>query len=172
MPARRVNVRKIREILRLSSESRLSQRQIANCCGISKTTVSEYLVRAQRIGLDWSSASELSDEELERRLYPPVAQVPVSERPAVDWSEVHTELKKKAVTLQLLWEEYRQKEPRGYGYSRYCELYSEWRGRSGLSMRQVHRAGEKLFVDYCGATVPVVDGLSGEVREAQIIVAV
>ena len=75
MPARRVNVRKIREILRLSSESRLSQRQIASCCGISKTTVSEYLERAQRIGLDWCSASELSDEELERRLYPPAAKV-------------------------------------------------------------------------------------------------
>src|SRR4051794_34659787 len=143
MPARRISVRKIREILRLLSESRLSQRQIASCCGISKTTVAECLERAQRIGLDWSSASELSDEELEKRLYPPAAKVPISERPAVDWALVHTELKKKGVTLQLLWEEYRQQEPRGYGYSRYCELYSQWRTRSDLSMRQVHRAGEK-----------------------------
>jgi transposase len=172
MPARRISVRKIREILRLSSESRLSQRQIASCCGISKTTVAECLVRAQRIGLDWSLVSGLSDEELEKRLYPPAAKVPVSERPAVDWAAVHTELKKKGVTLQLLWEEYRQREPRGYGYSRYCDLYSQWRTRSDLSMRQVHRAGEKLFVDYCGATVPVVDAVSGEVREAQIFVAV
>lgn len=172
MPARRISVRKIREILRLFSESRLSRRQIASCCGISKTTVSECLERAQRIGLDWSTMCELSDEELERQLYPPAAKVPVSERPAVDWAVVHTELKKKGVTLQLLWEEYRQKEPRGYGYSRYCELYSHWRTRSDLSMRQVHRAGEKLFVDYCGATVPVTHAPSGEVRAAQIFVAV
>jgi transposase len=165
-------MRKIREILRLLSESRLSQRQIASCCGIGKTTVADCLARAQRIGLDWSLASGLSDEELEKRLYPLAAKVPVSERPAVDWAAVHTELKKKGVTLQLLWEEYQQQDPRGYGYSRYCELYSQWRTRSDLSMRQVHRAGEKLFVDYCGATVPVMDAGSGEVREAQIFVAV
>ena len=85
MPARRISVRKIREILRLFSESRLSRRRIARCCGISKTTVGECLERAQGIGLDWSSASGLSDEELERRLYPPAAKVPISERPAVDW---------------------------------------------------------------------------------------
>lgn len=95
-------MRKIREILRLSSESRLSRRQIASCCGISKTTVGECLERARRMGLDWSTALGLSDEELERRLYPPAVPVPVSERPPVDWGGVHTELKKKGVTLQLL----------------------------------------------------------------------
>jgi transposase len=122
--------------------------------------------------LDWSVAAVLSDEELEHRLYPPPALVPAAERPEVDWAGVHSELKRKGVTLRLLWEEYREREPRGYGYSRYCELYGRWRGRADLSMRQVHRAGEKLFVDYSGATVPVVDASTREVREAQVFVAV
>jgi len=165
-------VRKIREILRLLWECGLSQRQVAGCCGIGKTTVVDCMARARRSGLDWSTAAALSDEELEGRLYPPVELVPAAERPTVDWSEVHTELKRKGVTLALLWEEYREREPLGYRYSWYCELYGQWRGRADLSMRQVHLAGEKLFVDYCGATVPVIDASTGEVREAQIFVAV
>jgi transposase len=172
MPARRVSVRKIREMLRLLWECGLSQRQVAGCCGIGKTTVVECVARARRSGLDWSTAALLSDEELEIRLYPPVELVPAAERPAVDWAVVHTELKRKGVTLSLLWEEYREREPRGYRYSWYCELYGQWRGRADLSMRQVHRAGEKLFVDYCGKTVPVVDAGTGEAREAQVFVAV
>ena len=165
-------MRKIREMLRLLWESGLSQRQVAGCCGIGKTTVVDCVARAQRQGLDWPKAAALSDEELERRLYPPAEKVPAGERPVVDWAVVHTELKRKGVTLQLLWQEYRDREPRGYRYSRYCELYAQWRERADLSMRQVHRAGEKLFVDYCGATVPVIDAGTGEVRQAQIFVAV
>ena len=172
MSARRVSVRKIRELLRLLWECGLSQRQVAGCCGIGKTTVAECAARAHLSGLDWSTAASLSDEELEGRLYPPVELVPASERPVVDWAAVHIELKRKGVTLALLWEEYREREPGGYRYSWYCELYRQWRGRADLSMRQVHRAGEKLFVDYCGATVPVVDAGTGEAREAQIFVAV
>lgn len=172
MSARRVSVRKIREMLRLLWECGLSQRQVAGCCRIGKTTVAECVVRARRSGLDWSTAAALSDEELEGRLYPPIELVPASERPVVDWAAVHSELKRKGVTLALLWEEYREREPLGYRYSWYCELYGQWRGRADLSMRQVHRAGEKLFVDYCGPTVPVIDAGSGEVREAQIFVAV
>jgi transposase len=172
MPARRVNVRKIREILRLLWVCGLSQRQVADCCGIGKTTVVECVARARRSELDWSLAAQLGDEMLERRLYPPVERVPAAERPVVEWAVVHTELKGKGVTLSLLWEEYREREPHGYGYSRYCELYGQWRGRVDLSMRQVHRAGEKLFVDYCGATVPVIDAGTGEAHAAQIFVAV
>jgi transposase len=89
----------------------------------------------------------------------------------VDWPQVHQELKKKGVT-HLLWEEYKAREAQGYGYSRYCELYQQWRGRADLTMRQVHVAGEKLFVDYCGQTVPVIDAKTGESREAQVFVAV
>jgi transposase len=172
MSARRVSVRKIRELLRLKWECGLSQRQVAGCCGIGKTTVLDCLGRARRNGLDWATAAALSDGELESRLYPPVEPVPPSDRPPVNWAEVHTELKAKGVTLALLWEEYREKEPLGYGYSSYCDLYAQWRGRVDLSMRQVHRAGAALFVDYCGKTVPVIDADTGEVREAQIFVAV
>lgn len=172
MPARRTSVRKTREILRLLSGSELSQRQIAACCGVSKTTVVECRKRAERAGLGGLEAAGLSDEELDLRLYPPVQRVPELERPAVDWAAVHTELKRKGVTLQLLWQEYQEAQPRGYRYSRFCELYRQWCRRSDLSMRQVHRAGEKVFVDYCGMTVPVVDPSSWQERQAQIFVAV
>jgi transposase len=114
----------------------------------------------------------LSGEELERRLYPPARRVVRREREEVDWAQVHEELKLKGVTLSLVWQEYREGHPDGYQYSRFCDLYRAWRGKLDLCMRQVHRPGEKLFVDYCGATVPVVDAGSGEVRQAQIFVAV
>ncbi len=171
MPARRVCMRKIREILRLLWDCGLSQRQVATCCAVGKTTVADCASRARASGLTWSQMQELSDEALERRLYGP-AVAAVTARPAVDWSEIHRELKSKGVTLQLLWEEHQLQHPAGYRYSRFCELYRRWRGRADLTMRQVHRAGERLFVDYCGQTVPVIDVVSGEVREAQVFVAV
>jgi transposase len=118
------------------------------------------------------AAAALSDTELETRLYPSAEATVLAQRLAVDWPEVHQQLKGKSVTLQLLWEEYRQREPLGYRNSRFCELYRQWRKRIDVTMRQVHRAGEKLFVDYCGQTVPVVDARSGDVHEAQVFVAV
>jgi transposase len=165
-------MRKVREILRLLWDCGLSQRQVSICCGVSKTAVSECGARARRSGLVWAEAQPLGDEELEARLYPPAQAVPSERRAAVDWASVHQELKRKGVTLQLLWEEYQQLEPQGYRYSRYCELYQLWRRRVDVTMRQVHRAGETLFVDYCGPTVPVCDAATGEVREAQVFVAV
>ncbi len=122
-------------------------------------------------GMQPEATRALSGHRLEQRLYPRGEAVSRS-RPAVDWAEVHRELKGKDVTLQLVWEEYREREPQGYSYSRYCELYQGWRRWVDLTMRQVHRAGEKLFVDYCGRTVPVVVSASGEVRQAQVFVAV
>lgn len=172
MPARRVSVRKLREMLRLLWDCGLSQRQVASCCGTGKTTVVECAARARRSGLTWPEVLELSDEALESRLYPRPSAMPALQRPVVDWSQVHQELKGKGVTLQLLWEEYKAREPRGYGYSRYCELYHQWRGQADRTMRQVHVAGEKLFVDYCGQTVAVIDAETGESREAQVFVAV
>jgi transposase len=172
MPARRVSMRKIREILRLLMVCGLSQRQVAACCGSSKTAVAECGARARRSGLSWAEVQPLGDEELERRLYPPPGVVPAEQRAAVDWAAVHQELKGKGVTLQLLWEEYREREPQGYRYSRYCELYQRWRRQADVTMRQVHRAGEALFVDYCGQTVPVIDAATGVVSEAQVFVAV
>jgi transposase len=121
--------------------------------------------------LSWAEVEPMSDDEVERRLFPR-AQAPAPTRPTPQWAEVHSELKRKGVTLQLLWEEYTEDHPEGYRYSQFCELYRRWRGTVDLSMRQVHRAGEKCFVDYAGPTVDVINPRTGEVREAQIFVAV
>ena len=164
-------MRKIREVLRLRHEFGLSQRDIARSCSIGRTTVRDYLSRASAAGLSWPLPSGLDEAAVERLLFPP-APPSGSSRPLPDWSEVNAELRKKGVTLELLWEEYKSVYPEGYQYSRFCELYRDWRGRLKPWMRQDHRAGEKLFVDYAGQTVDVVDALTGEVREAQVFVAV
>jgi transposase len=149
----------------------LGARKTARACGVSHSTVLKYRQRAEEVGLDWPQIEALDETSLERRLFPSVEES--SRRPLPDWSEVHQELQSPGVTLQLVWQEYKAAQgDQGYQYSRFCELYGQWRGRLDLSMRQTHKAGEKLFVDYCGQTVPVTDPLTGEVREAQIFVAV
>lgn len=165
-------MRKVQEVLRLLLVCGLSQRQASRASGVGRASVAEYVERLQKAGLleTWES---LSGEELECRLYPPARRAPLqAERPEADWAAVHEELKRRDMTLSLVWQEYREQHPDGYQYSRFCDLYREWRGKQDLCMRQVHRPGEKLFVDYCGATVPVVDASTGEVREAQVFVAV
>lgn len=165
-------MRKVHEVLRLVLVCGLSQRQTSRACGVGRASVAEYLARAQRAGLSERSLEGWSDEDLDRRLYPLARHVARSERPAVDWAQVHEELKLKDVTLSLVWQEYRERQPDGYQYSRFCELYGAWRRKLDLCMRQVHRAGEKLFVDYCGSTVAVTSAETGEVRQAQVFVAV
>jgi transposase len=165
-------MRKIREVLRLVWVCGLTRRQAAQSCAIGRTTVSEYVERAEAAGLSWAEVEALDGEALERRLFPPPAVVAPGERPVPQWSEVQAELRRPGVTLRLVWEEYRSVHPKGYGYSRFCELYQAWRGRLDLVMRQEHKAGETLFVDYAGQRVPVVDRRTGEVREAQVFVAV
>lgn len=165
-------MRKVQEVLRLLLVCGLSERQASRASGVGRGSVAQYFERAQKAGLleTWGS---LSAEELESRLYPPPRRSPASsQRPEADWAAVHEELKRRDMTLSLVWQEYREQHPDGYQYSRFCDLYRAWRGKLDLSMRQVHRPGEKLFVDYCGATVPVVDANTGEVREAQVFVAV
>ena len=164
-------MRKIREVLRLRWEQGLSCRQIVVSCRIGYGTVCEYLRRAGAAGLTWPLPEGLADTDLERRLFPPPEGVPIAERPLPDWSAIHQELRKKGVTLLLLWEEYRTGNPKAFRYSRFCQLYREWRQAAEPRMRQVHKAGEKLFVDYAGATVPVTDRATGGTREAQIFVA-
>jgi transposase len=115
---------------------------------------------------------KLDEAELERRLFPPAPGVPGGSRLLPDWTEIHGELRRKGVTLFLLWEEYRQANPEGYQYSWFCEQYRRWSEKLDLVMRQEHRAGEKLFVDYAGQTAPVVDPITGEIRDAQIFIAV
>jgi len=173
MSQERLSMRKIVEVLRLKHECHLSNRAIARSCRISHSTVREYLSRAASASLGWPLPPDLSEAELERRLYPEEAAVIVQESKLMpDWKEVHEELKKRHVTLRLLWVEYREAHPDGYGYSWYCELYGEWEAKLDPPMRQKHNAGEKLFLDYTGDTVPITNPETGEVSQAEIFVAV
>ena len=164
-------MRKIREVLRLYFAAALSIRAIARSLGTSPSTVGDYLRRAKVAGLSWPVPESVDDTGLERRLFPapPSSR---TERPLPDWSEVHRELRRKSVTLSLLWQEYKETHPEGLQYSWFCDQYRAWAGKLDLVMRQDHRAGEKLFVDYAGQTVPVVDRETGGVRQAQVFVAV
>ncbi len=173
MPRVRTSMRQIREVLRLKWELGLSHRQVSRSVRISHGTVCDYLERARRGGLSWEKVKALGDAELEERLFPPPpSRKGAGERALPDWAKVHRELTKKAVTLSLLWQEYRECHPDGYGRSRFCELYRIWEGRLDVCLRQDYKAGERLFVDYAGQTVEIVDPTSGEVREAEIFVAV
>ena len=162
-------MRKIREVLRLSAAGR-SQRLIAQSVGIGQSTVGDYLNRARLAGVGWPTT--LDDAALEQALYPPRPPVPSASRPVPDWPTVHHELKRKGVTLFLLWEEYKAERPHGFHYSWFCQHYRRFAGRVDLVMRQSHRAGENTFVDYAGQTVPVVDRQTGEIRTAEVFVAV
>jgi transposase len=168
----RLSMRKIREYLRLRFEACLSHRQIAASLQVSRSSVGEYERRFVAAGLNWPLPEALSDRELERRLFPPPPAVPADTRVVPDWTVVHQELRRPGVTLMLLWEEYRAEHPEGFGYRWFCKRYEDWSGALDVVMRQTHRAGEKLFVDYAGHTVEVVDPASGEIRTAQIFVAV
>ena len=169
MARARLSMRKIREVLRLKA-SGLSFRAIARVCLIGKSTVREYLERAAEAGLTWPLPEGLSEEELERRLFP---GEPVSARkePEPNWGEIHRELRKKGVTRQLLWEEYRRGAPQGYHYSRFCERYRQWTKALLPVLRMPHKAGEKMFVDYAGMSVPYTDRQTGETRDAAVFVA-
>ena len=163
-------MRKIREALRLHAGG-LSNRNIAASIGVGQTAAGEYIRRAARAGLNWPLPADLSDEALEHRLFPVTPTGSAKERPQPDWAQIHRELRKRSVTLMLLWEEHRAVHPDGYGYSQFCERYRQWKGRLSPTMRQTHLAGEKMFVDYAGQTIDILDGLTGEVRTAQLFVA-
>ncbi len=171
MANQRKSMRKIRQVLRLAIEAELGRRQIARSLSMSPTTVGEYLRRAAAAGLGWPLPLTLDDAQLEALLFPAVPPAATDPRPLPDWSAVHRELKHKGVTLMLLWEEYKARDPEGLQYSQFCDRYRSWAGKLDLVMRQYHRAGEKLFVDYAGQTAPVIDRETGEVRQAQIFVA-
>jgi len=164
-------MRKIREALRLKAAG-LTRRQIAISVGVGRTTVGEYLERAERAGVSWPLPDDLDNAALEQRLFPSVGAGKSQARPQPDWAYVHRELRKRSVTLMLLWEEYRGVHPDGYGYSQFCMRYRQWKGRLSPTMRQTHTAGERMFVDYAGQTIEILDGLTGEVAEAQLFVAV
>jgi len=171
MSRERIPMRTIKEVLRLKWSCGQGQRAIAKSCGIAKSTVIEYLRRAGKAGLSWPLPPELDDAALEQLLFPPVIATETP-RPIPVWSDIHRELARKSVTLMLLWDEYKAQYPDGYQYSQFCDLYRAYAKKLDISMRQIHHAGEKLFVDYCGQTVPVIDKSTGEVYKCQIFVAV
>lgn len=166
-------MRKIKDILRLRYEAKLSYRGIAQALNIGYGTVVDYLNRAQQVELNWPLPPDLDERDLGRLLFPTQPVTGQRRFTEPDFPTVFQELKRKGVTKQLLWQEYRQQHPDdGYSYAQFCHRYLEWLGCQQRSMRQVHRAGEKLFVDYCGPTLSVVNPDTGEVKSAQVFVAV
>jgi transposase len=170
----RLSMRKILEVLRLYFAAHMSIRAIARSIQASPSTVGDYVRRARVAGIGWPVPEGMGEREVEAALFPSVvACTPSSvQRPLPDWDWVHRERKRKGVTLSLLWQEYKGEHPEGLQYSQFCERYRRWRKRVDVVMRQHHRAGEKLFVDYAGHTAEVVDPATGEICQAQVFVAV
>jgi transposase len=166
----RLSVRKIREVLRLKLEARLSERQIASAVSVVRSTVQECLRRSGEAGLSWPLPAELDDVALEALLYPVERVAPSFPRP--DFAHIQSELKRKGVTRMLLWQEYRTAHPNGCEYSAFCDHYRAWASTQDAVLRHTHTPGDKLFVDYAGMTAQIVDQQTGEIQEAQIFVAV
>lgn len=166
-------MRKIKEVLRLHHDAGLSRRAVAQALNISYGSAVNYLNRAQQAGLRWPLPSDMDERTLGRMLFPSQPQTGQRRFVKPDYPLIHQELTRKGVTKQLLWQEYREQYPdTGYSYAQFCHRYQQWRGKQQRSMRQVHRAGEKVFVDYCGPTMPIVNPDTGELRQAQVFVAV
>lgn len=166
-------MRKLKEVLRLQSLG-LSQHQIARSCSVSQSTVHEYVSAAQRAGVKWPLPEDWGDQQIEQAVFPQRPDPAIWRKHAEpDWPQIHQELQThKDLTLQLVWQEGRENNPEGYGYSRFCDLYRRWLKKLDLVLRQDHRAGEKMFVDYAGATIPIYDPASGAVNPAAVFVAV
>jgi transposase len=166
-------MRRIRQVLQLHFGAHASARVIAREVGVGRTTVQDYLTRAGAAGLGWPLAPELTDEALEQLLFPaPSCKAGARRHPEPDWAALVREMKRPGVTLAILWEEYNEVHPQAYRYSRFCELFREFERRLSPTMRQTHVAGHKAFIDYSGKKVPIADPLTGEVRMAEIFVAV
>jgi transposase len=173
MPQEGLSMRKIREVLRLRDLG-LLQHEIARSCSISQPTVNRYLQRASAAGLSWPLPEDCDDRRLDELLFRagPERGSPHVHRASVDFAEIHRQRQSnKYVSLQLLWEEYHQSQPEGYRYSQFCELYRQWRRKQDVALRQEHRAGEKMFVDWAGGTIPIYDRESGKAEPASLFVA-
>ena len=164
-------MRRIKEVLRLKFELGLGQRQIARSCSIGQATVNDYLRRAAAAGLQWPLTEEWDDDRIERELFGTRQQPPTppSQRTLPDFPSIHDQLQQhRHLTLQLLWVEYRQAHPDGYGYSHFCERYQKWRRKLDVVLRQEHKAGEKMFVDWAGPTIPIHERTTGLVSQASL----
>lgn len=178
MAKKLLSMRHINEILRLKHEKNLSVREIARSCGLPASTVGDYLKRAQAASLSWPLPEPLSEKELLDRLMGCDGSVdeadsaPPGSRHVPDWAKVHQELRRKGVTLQLLWKEYRRDYPEGYGRSQFCHLYRQWASKVDPVLRQHHQPGDKLFVDWAGQKVPIHNARQGCVDQASLFIAV
>ena len=172
----RHTMRKIREVLRLRHECGCTQRQIQASTGLSKGSVGGYLKRARDAGVGWEVAREMSDAELEARLFKAIGRLEPAGRAAIDFEWVHREMRKTGVTLQTLWVEYQETTRlrgdalRPYQYSQFCDVYSAWKSKLAITMRQTHRAGEKSFVDFSGKKPRLIDASTGEVKDVELFV--
>lgn len=166
-----LSMRKLSEVLRLSLEQKQSVRRIARSCCLARSTVADYLGRARAAELGWPLPDGMDEERLNALLFP-IREGVDATRSQPDMVYIRNELRSQHVTLQLLWEEYRSHTPEGYSYSQYCQLYRNWLGKQAVSLRQEHRAGEKLFVDYAGDTIPIHDPRTGTVTRGHLFVAV
>jgi len=173
MTRRNTNMKYIREILRLKYENKLNNSGIAVSLKIGRTTVRECLKRASAANIGWPIPEQIDDSNLEAMLYPSSQSEKSKQKQAkLDFERTHKELKRKGTTLHLLWEEYCAPNPEGYSYSQFCQLYRDWAGKRGIWMPQIYKAGEKMFVDYTGVTMPITNEKDGSVHAAQIFVAV
>src|SRR5260370_36133200 len=154
MPAERLSMRKLREVLRLKHTLGMSYRLISEATDVGKTVVGEYVRRAGVIGITWPVPEAIDDAELDRRLFPVPGEETAPPRPAIDWRKIHAEMKRPSVTLVLLWQEYRAEQADGYGYSRFCDLYREGRHTVSAATPQPHPAGEGVLVDYARDPAP------------------
>jgi transposase len=171
MPTERLSMRRIRDVLRLKHAQGLSERAIAASLGLGKGTVGSYLARTRKAGLGWPLPHALSDDDLELLLFPAAPSVPDAARPVPDWAVVDRELRRPGVTRALLWEEYRAAHPLGFSYAWYCQHFEAWKGRVRPTMRQVHVGGDKIFVDFAGDMIEVIDPVSGEAQAVKLFVA-
>ncbi|MCG6538382.1 MAG: IS21 family transposase, partial [Syntrophales bacterium LBB04] len=171
MAKERLSMNKLKEILRLKHECKLSNRKIARSIQTSHSTVSDYLNRAQKHGISWPIPEEWDEVKLQSVLCPEPDSEKREKKVLPDFSVITRELRRKGVTLQLLWEEYREVYSHGYAYSHYCYLYEQFQKKRDYVLRQDYKGGEKLFVDFAGPTVPIHERLKGEIREAQIFVS-
>lgn len=163
-----LTMRKIREILRLGLQCGLSNREISRSCNVSRSTVGKYIDTAQKANITYSDTAKMENRQL-KEIFKQKKSSAIS-KPQPDWAYVHQEKKRKGVTLTLLWQEYKDIHPEGYQSTQFCEHYHQWRKKLKVSLRQTYKAGEKMFVDYAGQTVPIHNRITGEITEASIFV--